>query len=215
MSYEIKQDFIHYNNPNKALLPQGTTLHSTATPGATDEREQDFFDEKNRDASAHAFVDWDSITQTIDWYKRAWHGGPTANSKFIGVELCEPKGYDPIKFNEVWKRGIWLFSYIFINILKIKVVTKDNLLSHDEVSKKYKDTDHTDPVAYFKTYGKTVDDFRKEVQEAINNMANEHWAMPVFRKAFAKGLITGNKDLDAPISWAEFLTILDRLHLLE
>ena len=48
----------------------------------------------------------------------------------------------------------------------------DNLISHAEVSAKWHETNHTDPVSYFAEYGKSVDDFRADVQEAINNKLN-------------------------------------------
>jgi hypothetical protein len=41
-------------------------------------------------------------------------------------------------------------------------------MSHDEVSKRWHETNHTDPVAYFAQYGKTVDAFRREVQEVLD-----------------------------------------------
>jgi N-acetylmuramoyl-L-alanine amidase len=50
----------------------------------------------------------------------------------------------------------------------VTTITTDNLLSHAEVSRKWGETDHLDPVDYFAQYGKTVDMFRSEVQAAIN-----------------------------------------------
>ncbi|MGE5631694.1 MAG: N-acetylmuramoyl-L-alanine amidase family protein [Caulobacteraceae bacterium] len=170
MGYEIKQQFITENRSGIALIPQGVVLHETADSGATDENEQKYFNGAYRGASAHAFADWDSVTQLIPWNERAWHAGPTANKKFIGVELCRPAEHDPVKFAEVWNRGVWLAAWLFVNILKIQKVTIDNLLSHDDCRQRFKDTSHTDPTAYLKEYGKTMTDFRSEVQAAIDYM---------------------------------------------
>lgn len=165
--YPIKVDLLTRNRSHKPLKPIGMVLHSTATDGASDEAEIKYFNSADRQASAHAFIDEDSITQCIPLTERGWHAGATANSKFIGIELCEPKGKDIAKFNEIYKRAVWYFAYIFVNVLKIKTVTKNNLMSHAEVSDKWGETNHTDPVAYFKEYGKTVDGFRKDVQATI------------------------------------------------
>jgi N-acetylmuramoyl-L-alanine amidase CwlA len=166
--YQIRQQFIAKNRSNMALKPIGIVLHETATPGATDENEQKYFNNNKVGASAHAFVDWDSITQTIPWLEKGWHACEPANSMFLGVELCHAT--TPQQFVEVWKRGVWLFAYLYVNVLKITSVTKANLMSHQEVGLKWKKTTHVDPVAYFGEFGKKVDDFRRDVQTEINNM---------------------------------------------
>jgi N-acetylmuramoyl-L-alanine amidase len=167
--YPVKTSLLTANRSHKILKLQGIVLHSTATDGATDDAEIRYFNSNpNRQASAHAFIDWDSITLAVPVNERAWHAGATANSKFLGIELCEPSNHNPAQFKEVWNRAIWYFSYLYINVIKINKVTKDNLMSHAEVSAKWHETDHQDPVAYFKEYGKTVEDFRNEVQKQID-----------------------------------------------
>lgn len=168
MSYDINQNFISYNRSNKALKAMGTVLHETATTGATDENEQKYFNSGYKGASAHAFVDYDSITQTVPWEEQSWHAGPTANRNFIGIELCNFN--DPKLFQEVWNRAVWIFAYVHVHIINILVISKDTLMSHAEVSAKWKETTHTDPIAYFAKFGKTVDDFRAAVQEEVNKM---------------------------------------------
>jgi N-acetylmuramoyl-L-alanine amidase len=168
MSYQITQNFISYNRSHEPLNAQGMVVHSTADPGATDENEQQYYNGGNRQASAHAFIDWDSITETVPDNEVAWGSGYTSNHKFLQVELCEPKTYNLAQFQEVWNRAVWYFAYKFVNKLKNNTATKDNLLSHGEVSAKWHETNHTDPVGYFAQYGKTVDQFRSEVQQEIN-----------------------------------------------
>lgn len=168
--YNIIQKYIAINRPFKKLKPLGVVIHETANPGATDENHFKYFNSGYRGASAHAFVDWDSITQTIPWNEIAWHAGRTANKKFIGIELCHPKTHDEVKFKEVWSRGVWLTAYVFTNILKINKVTKDNILSHYDISLKWKETTHVDPIGYFKEYGKSMDNFRNDVQTEIDKM---------------------------------------------
>lgn len=170
--YPIVQKFITgRNRPGESLKPVGIVVHDTATPGATAEDEQLYFQRTTRDVSVHAFVDWDSIVQIIPWNEVAWGSGYTSNHKFLQIELCVPPSYDVAKFNEVWNRAVWLFAYLFINVIKVKNITKDNLLSHSEVSARWRETTHTDPVAHFARYGKTVDNFRMAVQAKIDEMS--------------------------------------------
>jgi N-acetylmuramoyl-L-alanine amidase len=165
----IKKLLTTRNYSNTSLKPQGVVVHSTATSGATTENEVNFYNSANCKTSVHGFIDWTSIVQTLDFNKRAWHCGAHGNDNFIGVEMCEPKGHDEAKFIETWKRATWYFAYIFVNVLKIHTISKDNLMSHAEVSDKWKESTHQDPVELFRGYGKTVDDFRNEVQAEINS----------------------------------------------
>lgn len=168
--YEIRQRFIKNNRSYKKFKPIGTTVHDTDNEGATDENHFDYFNYAYRGASAHAFIDWDSITQLIPWDEQAWHAGTTANSRYIGIELCRPKSHDPAKFEEIWKRGAWLFAWVHVNILKNTRLDSNNFISHADATMRWKQTNHMDPVAYFREYGKTVDDFRNDVQKIINQM---------------------------------------------
>lgn len=168
MNYPITHRFISKNRSGKPLNAKGTVLHETATPGASDEAEFNYFNSGNRNASAHAFVDYDSITQTIPWDEQAWHAGSTANKNYIGIELCHYD--DEEKFQEVWKRAVWLFAWVHVYVIKQTSITKDTLMSHAEVSNKWRESTHQDPIAYFAQFSKTVDDFRSEVQSLINNM---------------------------------------------
>ncbi len=163
--YKVK--LIQNNRSGSRLSPIGIVVHETATPGATAEREYQYFNSANRGASAHAFVDWEDVIQTIPYDEVAWHAGPTANSRYIGIELCRPSGHDPEKFGRVWNNAVSLFADLFREN-GFGEVTVDNLLSHAEVSSRWRESDHTDPVGYFAEYGKTVNEFRDAVQNELN-----------------------------------------------
>ena len=163
--YKVK--LIQNNRSGSRLNPIGIVVHETATPGATAEREYQYFNSADRGASAHAFVDWEDVIQTIPYDEVAWHAGPTANSRYIGIELCRPSGHDPEKFGRVWNNAVSLFADLFREN-GFGEVTVDNLLSHAEVSSRWRESDHTDPVGYFAEYGKTVNEFRDAVQNELN-----------------------------------------------
>jgi len=172
MNYTVK--LIKFNRPGTKIKPIGVVVHETANPGATAQNHFDYWNTKNRGSSAHAVVDWDEVIQLIPYNEVSWHAGRTANLSMIGVELCRPEDHDEAKFNAVWDNAVQLFGDIFIEQLGISTVTKDNLMSHAEVSDKWHETDHTDPISYFAEYNKTVDDFRCAVQQRINELTQPH-----------------------------------------
>lgn len=207
--YEIKKQIISYNNPKIAFQSQCVVIHETANPEDNAQMEYRYFNSANRQASAHFFIDADEIIQTIETSVISWHAGRTANFKFWGIELCNTS--DPAKFKKIWNKAVWLTAHLFRNVAKpgIFVVTPDNLMSHAEVSARWGETDHRDPVSYFKKHGKTVDDFRKDVQDMIDDMANpiEPWKLDIVRKGHDLGLIKDldlwSRDADKPIpAWA-------------
>jgi len=111
-----------------------------------------------------------------DENEQAWHAGPTANRARIGIEFCHYD--DEARFLEVWKRGDWLFTWVHVNIVKQTVITTESLMSHAEVSNKWGETNHQDPISYFAQFGKTVDDFRAAVQEEMNSMIGQPQQTP-------------------------------------
>lgn len=163
MIYPITEKLISQNRSHLPLYPVGAMCHATATPGATDEAEQKYFDGGDRNASAHYFIDWDSITRCVPETEQAWHAGAHANQRFVSYELCEPREDDPDryrKFAEVWARGVWLSRRICLS----RGWGRDDLWSHAMASRKWpEDTDHTDPVGFFAQYGRTFEQFVNEV----------------------------------------------------
>ena len=169
----FKQQFISMNRSNKQFKPVGIVLHETATPGATAQNEYNYFNTGKRGASAHGFIDWVEDIQTIPWMEKGWHAKEPANSLFIGIEMCRPENNDPQKIDKMivtYLASVNAIARLFFYVLKIKKVTKENLMSHDEVRKKWKNTTHVDPTSYLKEIGKTIDQFRKDVQNKLEEL---------------------------------------------
>jgi len=162
--YSISEQLIKYNRSGQKLVPEGFVIHDTATPGATAQNEHDYFNSGDRQASAHYFVDWTQIVRTVPENERAWHAGPTANHKYLSVEMCVPKTHDPATFQEIWNRTVWLVADAFV---RYGWSTGPGLWSHSGMSNKYHETDHQDPIAYFDEYGKTFEGFTAEVDAMI------------------------------------------------
>lgn len=168
MRFEIIPNYITSSNrPGLSLSAQGIVVHSTANPGATAQNHHDYWQrEASAKASAHAVIDWDCIMCLIPVNEVAWHAGPTANSRFLGVELCEPYDGDDDynKFDEVWAQAVWFAAQ---KCLAYGWNTADNVFSHRGISQMYQETDHTDPIEYFAKYGKTWEDFLAAVDKEM------------------------------------------------
>ena len=194
-----KQMLIKNNRPGTKLKPKGVVVHETGNPGGTAQNHFDYWNAKNRGSSVQAVIDWNEVIQLIPYNEVSWHAGRTANLSMIGVELCRPKTRSEDKFNAVWDTAVKLFADIFIEQLKITTVTKDNLMSHAEVSEKWHETNHQDPISYFAEYNKTVDDFRWAVQQRINELKGPQ-LMPL---ADAVNVLIAKGIINTPDYWVQ------------
>lgn len=154
------------NRSHELLVPIGIVLHETATPGATAENEFSYFNTGNRGASAHGFVDWNGYIQTIPYDEVAWHAGYTANHKYIGIEMCHAT--NKADFDKVWDNTV----EIVVDLINKCGFLINELTTHNEVSLRWGETDHTDPIGYFKKFGKTFEDFKNDVIAQINGGLN-------------------------------------------
>lgn len=163
--YSISEQLISFNRSHEPLSPQGFVIHATDTPGATAQNEHDYFNSGNRQASAHYFCDGNSIIRCIPENEVAWHAGPTANHKFISVEMC-----DVSPFDEVWNRTVWLVADACV---RYGWSTGPNVFSHRGISAMYKETDHTDPIQFLANHGKTWDQLLSSIDAEIINIKNQ------------------------------------------
>ena len=162
MVHKIK--YIAKNRSVYPLVPQGITLHETATPGATAENSFQYFNREYVGASAHVFVDWNERIQMVPYNESAWHAGTTANCRYIGVEMCHPEGHNPEQFKKVWDGTVELFA----ELLKQFNLSVDDINTHHEISLKWGETDHVDPTAFLAEYGEDINSFKKAVENKLN-----------------------------------------------
>lgn len=164
MSYPIQEQLLRYNRPGTIISPQGIVVHDTDDPGATAQNLHDYWNTSpTAQASAHYVIDWNTIIRLIPENEKAWHAGKTANNLYLSFEMCVPSSHDPEKFKAVWDRAVWLTA----DILRRHNWSTDTLFTHNDVSNMYRETDHTDPLAYFKEYGKSWSDFKNDAGEAL------------------------------------------------
>lgn len=162
----FNQHLLDWNSGDE-LHAKMIVLHETADPGATAAEERAFFN-KIRNKCAHAFIDWTQDLQILPWNTQGWHARSPANEMAIGVEMCRPETHDPEKMKIVYWSTVDAFARLYRYILGIRTVTPENLMTHHEVTLKWKRSTHTDPTSLFKEYGYTIEQFRKDVQYRLD-----------------------------------------------
>lgn len=177
--YNIIEKFITKNRSHKPLIYKGIVLHDTGNQKDTAMGNFNWFNTGNRQASAHFFIDKDIILNTVPITEMAWHAGKTANSRYIGIEMCHTDN-----FENIYNKSVWLTAKLLLK-QNILVADENTIMSHEEVSRKWKETNHIDPTQFLKNNNKTIDGFRSDVQKTINNMIFENAVM----KLKSKGII--------------------------
>lgn len=153
---EIKDRLLSHNRPGDRFIPRGLVIHSTANPGASARENANYFDQvlpPEKRGSAHLVVDWQEALTLIPWRSRiaehAWHAGDSANQRFLGMEICET--IDPVLFDRVWANAIDAAA----QVLTAYRWATDALLTHNQISRAFKETNHTDPIGFFKQHGRS------------------------------------------------------------
>ena len=116
-------------------------MHYTANDGDTDENNGKYFQNNYVGASAHYFVDGDSVTQSVPDNHIAWHCGSSygykhkecRNSNSIGIEICDERRNGVIyPTNETIANAVELAEYL----MKKYNVPKQNVIRHYDVTGK-------------------------------------------------------------------------------
>lgn len=143
MSYTLKTNLANKNNygGSRALADiKYIVLHYTANDGDTDENNGKYFANNVVKASAHYFVDDDSVTQSVPDNCIAWHcGGKTykhascRNANSIGVELC-----DDVKNGTIYPSAKTIANALELVewLMKKYNVPKANVIRHYDVTGK-------------------------------------------------------------------------------
>ncbi|WP_125587775.1 peptidoglycan recognition protein family protein [Companilactobacillus jidongensis] len=151
--------------------PEGVVVHETADYNATAENEVTYFNREwpNMQSYVHAFVDNNEIINIHSADYGVWGAGPTANAKYIQVEVCEEHTQDAFAraiTNDAYYVAAKLIQY------GLPDIPGQTVVSHAQVSKMYGETTHTDPDGYFASMGYNMDQFNDLVGTFYNNLKN-------------------------------------------
>lgn len=159
--------------------PEGVVVHETADDHLTANaaNEASYFNGNWNLISAyvHAFVDDQQIINIHNTDYGVWGAGETANAKYVQVELCHTHTYD------AFARSIANDAYYVADKLiqyNLPDTPGKTVVSHDQVSHMYHETDHTDPVGYFSNWGYSMDSFNDMVGYYYKNLKNYRSVYP-------------------------------------
>ncbi|MEB8651151.1 N-acetylmuramoyl-L-alanine amidase [Bacillus cereus] len=143
---------------------EGVVAHSTATPEAPAINIRNYEARTWRNAFVHFATDWNETIQIADTKYIAYGAGPSANKRFVHVELSETS--NPAKFKSSYERYVKLLA----KILKDNGLSvEQGLWTHEDVTKKLGGTDHEDPRAYLASHGVSITQLRADVKKAYDN----------------------------------------------
>ncbi len=143
-----------------------------------------------------------AVYQTLPFDIRAWHCGGSGNDGYIGFEICEDNLQDKAYFKQVYQKAVEFCVYL----CKEFRLTEKDIICHAEGHKIGIASNHGDVIHWFSKHHVTMDDFRNEVQNCLEekkgctdmlyNYMDENmpvWAKPTIQKLIDKGALKGNE----------------------
>lgn len=138
----IKKAMAHKSNygGKRTDAIQYIVIHYTGNDGDTDENNGRYFQGANRNASAHYFVDDDSITQSVPDEYVAWHCGAKRykhnqcrNGNSIGIEIC-----DDVKNGKVYPSAQTIRNVVELTqfLMEKYKIPQKNVVRHYDVTGK-------------------------------------------------------------------------------
>lgn len=202
-------------------------IHYTANDGDTDENNGVYFKNNDVDASAHYFVDDDSITRSVPDNYVAWHCGGKSyrhktcrNSNSIGIEIC-----DDVKNGVVYPSAKTIENVLELTrqLAQKYNVPNSHIIRHYDVTGKLCPAYWVDDAKWKKEFWNRLeeDDMTKEevikiIQEYEAQKSKapvSTWAKSAWDKAKKKGIMDGSAPKSTPTR-EQIAAILDRLGLL-
>lgn len=162
MAYTQHEQII--SNGHGYISPSYLVIHETADPGATAKQLMTYW-RNNPDAYVVHYtmdLDGDTVYHAMADNRKAWHVG-NGNAYTVGIELCHATNKSD--FNKQWQEAVkWAGDYLHKNGW-----STDRLLCHNDCRLKWGGTDHTDPLGYFESYGKSWSQFKAAVQSYMQS----------------------------------------------
>lgn len=136
---------------------QYLTVHETDNPGASAYNHYRLYSRGYAYAVQYVMdLDGSPVYHCMEDNRKAWAVG-NGNSRCVNIELCHAT--NRADFNRQWDEAVkWCGDYFNKRGWGI-----DRLISHNDARMRFGGTDHTDPLSYFSSYGKSWNMFKSEV----------------------------------------------------
>jgi N-acetylmuramoyl-L-alanine amidase len=105
--------------------------------------------------------------QTLPWNMRGWHAGGAANNTHIGFEICEDGLNDSVYFNKVYAQAVELTAYL-CQQYNLNPLADGVVIGHYEGYQRGIASNHADPGHWFSRFGKSMNTFRRDVYNKLN-----------------------------------------------
>lgn len=198
-------------------------IHYTGNDGDSDEANARFFRENIRNASAHYFVDDDSVTQSVpedfvaysvggEKYPSCdrtgggkWHGKCT-NFNSISIELCDTKRNGKFDFTEETLENA---AELCRRQMKKYGIPIENVIRHFDVVGKI-------CPAPFVNDEKAWEEFKERIVDEVKYYENINevptWAQPMVKDMIQKGCFANTQQLHLSDDMLRTMALMQRYH---
>lgn len=172
------------NNPNLRRYVQPDDGLLGTNPNGND------WNRSGTGACVHAFIgrlaDGTIATyQTLPWTMRGWHCGDEGNNTHISFEICEDELTDEDYFRAVYREAVELTAYL-CKEYGLDPLADGVVICHQEGHERGIASNHGDVLHWFPKFGKSMDDFRRDVKEEMESDMSEQQFYEMFLQAMAK-----------------------------
>lgn len=186
-------------------------IHYTANDGDTDENNGKYFGkELERKASAHYFVDDDSVTSSVPPTSIAFHCGATKykhpecrNNNSIGIEIC-----DDVRNGKIYPSAKTIENTLAVTrwLMKKYNIPKERVIRHYDVTGKLCPAYWVDDSKWKREFWDRLED-EEVTQEQFDKMMDDYiarkgklpasaWAKDELAEAKKKGITDGKRPRD-------------------
>lgn len=151
------------NNGHGWCDPSYLAIHETSNPNATARNHAHLYGSGTWQYAVQYVVDWTQVVyHCVPDDRKAWAVG-NGNSKCVNLEICHATNQED--FDKAYDAAVQFAAWY----LQKRGWGMDRLISHDDARRMWGGTDHTDPIAYFKQWGKSWSQFKSDVSSTMAN----------------------------------------------
>ncbi|MCG3413531.1 glucosaminidase domain-containing protein [Staphylococcus massiliensis] len=156
-----------YPYRNGVGRPEGIIVHDTANDNSTLQNEVDYMKNNYNSAFVHGYIDGERIVETSYTDYLSWGAGPTANQRYISIELVHEHGKDRFakQMNNFADYAATNLQYYGLKPDSAEYDGQGTVWTHDAISRYLGGTDHSDPHGYLRSRGYSYDELYDLINE--------------------------------------------------